>query len=216
MKEHIGEVDNYLDFSKTEYGDKKYRNDLMNSLFEFVDFNNSNFQNCNLTNVTFKNCDFTYCDFTELRQWNCIYENCKFDNTKFYNSSMGVDIKYSHCKFIKSKLGGKQFTFGHNSEFNKCIFENCEIKSVWILTTKFVECTFSSKFTNVRFSGTLESKVSTTKSNIEFPATFIKCDMSNSTFEGLEIMDGVILKETILPSQHSERLNNDRIYYPAK
>lgn len=216
MKEHIGAKDNYLHFTKTEYGDKKHRNDLSSSNFEFVDFNNSSFLNCNLTNVLFKYCNFTGCDFTEVRQWNCIYENCSFTNSKFYNATMGVNAKYSDCLFRKSMLNGKGFSFGHNSEYNRCTFEKCDIKSAWILSTRFYECTFSSRLTNVRFSGELEAKVSTSHDRLEFPATFIKCDMSKSVFEELEIMNGAILTDTSLPNQHNERLKDDRIYYPKK
>ena len=35
MEIHSGTIDNYLEFSKTEYGDKEYRNDLKNMRFEF-------------------------------------------------------------------------------------------------------------------------------------------------------------------------------------
>ncbi len=214
MKEHIGNVENLLDFTETEYGDNEFRNEIKNIKFEFVDFDNSNFRNCNITNVIFKNCKLSNCDFTEIRQWNSIYENCIFENCKFYNAYLGNNIKYSFCNFIKSKLNGKYFSFGKNTEFEKCTFEMCEIKSTWILTTKFIECDFSSKFINVRFSGTLEAIVSTTKNNLEFPATFIKCNLNKSTFKALEIMDGAILTNTILPNQENERFNNDRIYYP--
>lgn len=216
MVEYIGTHDNYLDFSKTEYGNSEYRNSLKNTKFQFINFNKSSFQNCNLINVVFKNCDFTRCDFTEVRQWNCIYENCKFTNAKFYNATMGVEVKYLDCQFTKSKLYGKYFSFGHNTEFNVCFFENCEIKSTWILSIIFKKCIFSSKLTNIRFSGKKEAKTSTTTGYLEFPATFINCDFSRSTFEELEIMDGAILTETILPKQKSERFNNDRIYYPKK
>lgn len=216
MEEHIGTKDNYLNLSKSEYGETEYRNNLTNSNFEFVDFNNSSFQNCNLANVIFKSCDFTRCDFTEIRQWDCIYENCTFDNAKFYNASIGVNVKYSNCIFRKSKLNGKHFSFGHNTDFNRCIFENCDIKSTWIISTKFCECIISSKLTNVRFSGELEARISTSQGNSEFPATFIKCNLSQSIFEDLEIMDGAILVETSLPDQYNERFNNDRTCYPKR
>lgn len=216
MEHQIGTVDNYLDLSGTEYGSAKFRNDIKNKRFQFVSFNKSSFHNCNLTNVIFKDCDFTRCDFTEIRQWNCVYENCRFTDTKFYNSTMGAEVKFLNCQFFKSKLTGKHFSFGHNTEFNKCIFDKCDIKSTWILSIIFKECTFSSKLTNVRFSGEKEAKVSTTHGHSEFPATFINCDFGNSIFEGLEIMDGAILTDTVLPNQYNERFNNDRLYYPKK
>lgn len=216
MEEHSGTYNNYLDFSNTKYGNSEYRNNLENTKFQFINFNKSSFQNCNLTNVVFKNCDFTRCDFTEVRQWNCVYENCKFTNVKFYNSTMGVEVKYFNCQFAKSKLYGKYFSFGHNTEFNMCTFESCEIKSTWILSIVFKECIFSSKLTDIRFSGEKEAKISTTNGHLEFPVTFVNCDFSRSIFEELEIMDGVILTETILPQQKSERFNNDRIYYPKE
>ncbi|RXK61442.1 hypothetical protein ESA94_00025 [Lacibacter luteus] len=216
MEEQTGTVYNYLDFSETEYGSADYRNDIKNKKFQFISFNKSSFQNCNLTNVIFKDCHFTRCDFTEIRQWNCVYENCKFFDTKFYNSAMGVQVKYSNCQFVKSKLTGKYFTFGQNTEFNKCTFEKCDIKSTWILSIIFKECAFSSRLTNVRFSGEKEAKVSSTSGHSEFPATFINCDFSNSIFEDLEIMDGAILTDSLLPNQHSKRFNNDRIYFPKE
>lgn len=216
MEKFIGTKDNYIDFSKIEYGNAEYRDDLKNTKFEYVDFNSSSFQSCNLTNVIFKHCDFTRCDFTDVRQWNCIYENCKFDNTKFFNATMGVDVNYSDCRFIKSKLNGKYFDFGHNSEFKRCDFVKCDIRSAWILSVKFYECTFSSKLANVRFSGKLEAQISISQGIFKFPATFIKCDMSKSIFEELEIMDGTILIETILPDQYNERFDINNIYYPKK
>jgi len=216
MEDQTGAVDDYLEFSETEFGSVDYRNNIKNKKFQFVTFNKSSFQNCNLTNVIFKDCDFTLCDFTEIRQWNCIYENCKFTNSKFYNSTLGVEVKYINCQFIKSKLTGKYFTFGHNTEFKKCIFEKCDIKSTWIQSIVFDECIFSSKLINVRFTGEKEAKIATTDNYSEFPATFINCDFSNSIFEQLEIMDGAILNETVLPKQYNERFNNDRIYYPKK
>ena len=216
MKKEIGAADNYLEFSETEYGSSEFRINIKNKRFQFVAFNKSSFLNCNLTDLIFQDCEFTRCDFTEIRQWNCAYENCKFTDTKFYNSTMGVEVKYLNCQFIKSKLTGKYFSFGHNTEFNRCIFEKCDIKSTWILSIIFRECTFSSKLTNVRFSGEKEAAVLNTDENREFPATFINCDFSNSTFKNLEIMDGAILIDTLLPNQHSERFNNDRIYYPQK
>lgn len=216
MEEHIGTLDNYLDFSEIEYGSSEYRKDIKKTKFHFVTFNKSSFQNCNLRNVVFKDCDFISCDFTEIRQWNCVYENCKFTNTKFYNSIMGEEVKYLNCKFVKSKLTGKHFSFGHNTEFSKCIFDKCDIKSTWILSILFKECVFSSTLTNVRFSGEKEAKVSTTHGHSEFPATFLYCDFSNSIFEEIEIMDGAILTKTVLPNQHNERFNNDRVYYPKK
>lgn len=216
MEQQIGSTDNYLDFSNIEYGSSKVRNDMKNKVFQFAFFNESNFYNCNLTNVIFKNCDFTLCDFTEVRQWNCVYENCKFINTKFYNATMGVAVKYLECQFLKSKLTGKYFSFGHKSEFTKCAFEKCDIKSTWILSTVFKECSFSSKLINVRFSGQKEAEVSSTYGQPEFPATFIGCDFSKSVFEDIEIMDGAILTDTFLPNQRYERFNNDRIYYPKE
>ena len=216
MEEHIGTVDNYLNFTETEFGSVEFRNDIKNKRFQFVSFNKSNFHNCNLINVIFKDCDFIRCDFTEIRQWNCIYENCKFSNNKFYNATMGVEVKYLSCQFVKSKFIGKYFSFGHNNEFNKCTFEKCDIKSAWILSILFKECFFSSKLTNVRFSGQKEAEVSSTNGHSEFPSTFINCDFSNSIFEDIEIMDGAILTDTLLPNQHRERFNNDRIYYPKE
>jgi hypothetical protein len=129
---------------------------------------------------------------------------------------MGVEVKYLNCQFAKSTLTGKYFSFGQNTEFRKCIFDKCDIKSTWILSIIFDECIFSSKLTNVRFSGEKEAEVSTAQGRSEFPATFINCDFSNSLFQELEIMDGVILTETMLPDQYNERFNNDRIYYPKK
>jgi uncharacterized protein YjbI with pentapeptide repeats len=214
MEYHIGTKENYLDFGKSEYGKTGHRNNLTNNSFEFVNFNNSSFINCNLTDVIFKHCDFTRCDFTEIRQWNCVYENCTFDNARFYNASIGVNSKYSDCVFRKSKLYGKGFSFGHRSEFNRCLFENCDIKSTYIISTRFYECIISSKLTNLRFSGELEARVSTVNGNTQFPATFIKCNMDKSVFKNLEIMDGAILIETTLPDLYNERFNNDRTYYP--
>lgn len=216
MEEQVGTIDNYLDLSKTEYGSAEFRNNLQNKKFQFVSFDKSSFLNCNLTNITFKNCDFAHCDFTEIRQWNCIYENCSFSNAKFYNSTMGVNVKYFDCQFVKSKLTGKYFSFGQNAEFNKCTFEKCDIKSAWILSIIFKDCFFSSRLINVRFSGQKEADVSSTQSHSEFPGTFINCDFSNSIFEDVEIMDGAVLTDTLLPKQNNERFNNDRTYYPKK
>ncbi len=214
MIEHIGTLDNYLDFTNTEYGDGEFRNLLEDIKFKFADFDNSSFKNCNLTNVTFENCNFIHCDFTEVRQWNCSYKNCKFGNTNFYNSTMGTMVEYFDCQFQKSKLYGRSFSFGYNSKYNRCSFEKCIINSTWILSVTFKDCVFSSRLTNIRFSGEKEAKVSTEMRKLEFPATFLNCNLSNSIFEDLEIMDGAILMETLLPNQHFERFNNDRIYYP--
>ena len=216
MTDHIGLLDKYLDFSETEYGDGVFRNELKNIKFTFVDFDKSSFQNCNLTNVIFEHCNFSRCDFTEVRQWDCVYKNCKFNNTKFINATMGKNVEYFNCQFEKSKLNGKYFSFGHKSVFNGCSFEKCDIKSTRILSVIFRECSFSSKLTNTRFSGKTEAKVSTEDGHLEFPATFINCNLSNSIFEELEIMDGAILIDTLLPNQYHQRFNNDRIYYPKK
>jgi uncharacterized protein YjbI with pentapeptide repeats len=216
MIEHIGTFDKYLDFSETEYGDSEFRNDLKDVKFKFVDFDKSSFQNCNLTNVTFEHCNFNRCDYKEVRQWNCIYENCIFNKTNFFNSTMGTTVEYLNCRFEKSKLHGKYFSFGYNTKFNNCSFDICDIKSTWILSTTFNNCIFSSKLTNIRFSGEKESKASSKNGHLEYPATFINCNLGNSIFEELEIMDGAILINTILPDQHNERFNNDRIYYPKK
>lgn len=216
MKGKSGKGDKYLNISEAEYGSGDYRKDLKKERFQFIAFNNSSFRNCNLMSLVFKNCDFTRCDFTETRQWDCLYEDCIFLGSKFYNSSMGVEGKYSNCRFVNIKFTGKGFTFGNHTEFKKCIFENCDILSTWILSTIFVECTFASKFINVRFSGEKEANVSSRPGHSEFPATFVNCDFSNSIFENIEIMDGAILTDTLLPNQHSERFNSDRIIYPKE
>lgn len=213
-KEHIGTLDKYLDFGMSEYGDEEFRNELRDEGFKFVDFDKSNFKNCNLTKVTFENCNFSFCDFTEIRQWNCTYNRCIFSNSKFNNATMGVDVAYSNCSFDKCRLNGKCFSFGYNAKFRNCSFEGCDIKSTSILSVTFKDCFFSSTLTNVRLSGEVEAKVSTKNGQLQFPATFVNCDLSNSTFIGVEIMDGAILVQTVLPVQNSERFNNDRIYFP--
>lgn len=214
--EHIGTSSKHLDFSKTDYGDDEFRNALNDAKFQFVDFDNSSFKNCNLTKVIFEDCTFSRCDFKEVRQWDCVYKNCRFINTKFNNATMGVEVEYSNCQFEKCKLDGKYFSFGNNTKFNNCSFEYCDIKSTWILSVTFNKCTFSSKLTNIRFSGEMEAKVATESGQLAYPATFLNCNLSTSTFEELEIMDGAILIETVLPNQPKERFNNDRVYYPKR
>jgi len=124
---------------------------------------------------------------------------------------MGVETKYDGITFDSCKLTGKYFSFGFQSHFKRSHFTNCEIGSAWINTIRFEKCTFSSKFKNVRLSGTLEASID--PDGMEFPATFLECDLSKSVFEGVEIMDGVILDNTALPDQKSRRFNNDRLCY---
>lgn len=66
----------------------------------------------------------------------------------------------------------------------------------------------------MRFSGMKEAEILSHTEKGNYPATLIRCDFKNSSFKQVELMDGIILDQTILPGQEFERFNDDRIYYP--
>ncbi len=208
-----GLENNLIDLKGFPYGSKTIRKDLKNINVSWIDFSYSDFEECNFTNNTFANCIFNYVTFVELRQWNCRYINCTFLNTDFRNATLGVDTSFDGCIFQNCKLQGKYFDFGTKNKFTNCDFLKCNIQSALILSVTFENCTFSSRFSNVRFSGSLEANIRTQHDKNEYPATLLNCIMTDSKFKGVELMDGVILKNTLLPDQKSERFNNDRIYY---
>ena len=202
------------DLKGLPFGNKEIRTNLENLNFIFVDFSYADFTNCNFSNLTFTNCILSNVNFTELRQWNCIYNKCIIEKSDFTNSTFGVNSKFMNCTFQQAKLKGKYFDFGQNNYFEYCNFIKCEISSTWILSVVFSQCNFESIFKNVRFSGTKEAEISSNSKEKNYPVTFRNCNLEKSIFKDLEIMDGVILEETILPDQNFERFNDDRIFYP--
>ncbi|HLO55317.1 MAG TPA: pentapeptide repeat-containing protein [Saprospiraceae bacterium] len=208
-----GFSDDLVDLKGLPFGSKKLRTNLQNIKMSWIDFSYSNFEECNFTNNTFANCIFNYVTFVELRQWNCKYINCTFIYADFRNATLGLDTSFDGCIFKKCKLQGKYFDFGTQNKFINCDFINCNIQSAWILSITFENCIFSSKFLNVRFSGSKEADLRNQHVKNTYPATLLNCKMIDSIFKGVEIMDGAIIKNTLFPDQKSERFNNDRIYY---
>jgi len=203
-----GEEHNARDLKGIPYGDNRNRNSLENITFKFVDFSFASFENCNFIGLSFAKCIFKDVDFSDLRQWNCKFENCLFEKANFNNATLGVKNDFRGCIFLQAKLKGKYFSFGEFNLFDSCNFLHCDIRSAWIIATRFESCVFESIFKNVRFSGEVEAKISG-----NYPATLTNCNLTKSIFRDVEIMDGAKFEKTSLPAQKHERINNDRIYY---
>lgn len=194
-------------------GDGRFRQELRDLSIAWADFSLASFLECGFTKVKFENCKFERTTFKELRSWDSEFINCDFDGADFTNSTLGVRSLFSGCVFRNCKLKGKYFSFGYQSRFRDCQFIDCHIQSAWILSVTFDRCNFSSKFVNMRFSGAREAATETSiVHHNAYPATLIDCDLSKSTFKSVEIMDGAIFKNTLLPDQPSERVF-ERTYY---
>ena len=210
LKNGTGFDNDGLDYRGFPFADFYAKKNLKD--FKLVDANflYANFENCMFTKGVFRNCVFETTNFKEIGLWDCTFIECKFIKTDFQNASMGVNTVYQDCIFDSCKLKGKYFNFGTQSKFLNCDFLKCDIRSAWILSVIFDNNKFESKFSNIRFSGLKEAKVRGKK---EFPATFKNCNMKNSIFKSVEIMDGAKLENTVLPTQKSSRFNDDRTYY---
>ena len=198
------------DFRGVPLGDSNIRNNIDEQSFRNCDFSFASFENCNLTNVKFDNCIFNRASLKYIRLWDCSFVNCTFKQTDFKSAALGYKCTYEHCTFVNSKLNGKDFDFGNQTKYLNCKFLDCQIGSTWILSVKFRDCTFNSQFKNVRFSGSLEVKLRKKK---EFPASFINCNLENSRFINLEIMEGVIFENSSLPKQDFTRTSIGSKYY---
>lgn len=206
-----GTQGNLADLRGLPYGSEEVRKDLREVDLSWVDLSYASFEECNFFRVRFSDCLFRNVNFTELRQWNCEYVNCIFEKANFSNATLGVNTLFEGCIFKSCKLKGKYFNFGTQNLFKNSEFIECIIQSAWIGSVRFEGCAFSSRFTNIRFSGSKEASVDSDPH--AHPATLIDCDLGKSFFRGVEIMDGAIFKNSILPHQPSERFNNDRICY---
>ncbi|WP_286827798.1 pentapeptide repeat-containing protein [Maribacter sp. UBA4516] len=210
LKKGTGFDNDGLDYRGFPFADSHAKKNIKGIKLEDVNFLYANFENCMFTKGVFKNCVFETANFKEIGLWDCTFIECKFIKTDFQNAMMGVNTVYQDCVFDTCKLKGKYFNFGSQAKFLDCTFSKCDIRSAWILSVIFENSKFESKFANIRFSGIKEANLRGKK---EFPATFKNCDMKNSMFKSLEIMDGAKLENTVLPNQESIRFNDDRTYY---
>ncbi|MBL8182404.1 MAG: pentapeptide repeat-containing protein [Blastocatellia bacterium] len=208
---NCGSPEALSDLRGIPYGNRDVRTSIRSLQLSYVDLSYATFQNCNFFDMKFIGCHFAKVDFTNLRQWNCKYLDCTFEKSDFRNATMGVATTFEGSTFASCKLKGKHFSFGSQNLFKETHFSKCEIGSAWIDSVRFEKCILSSKFKNVRFSGSFEASLDPDKK--EFPATFLECDLSKSVFEDVEIMDGAVIYDTALPDQKSERFNNDRLCY---
>ena len=210
IKNLIGFQNTKGDFRGIPLGNSEIRNNIDGQSFRNCDFSFASFENCNLTRVKFTNCIFNRAILKYIRLWKCSFVNCTFKQSDFKSSALGYKCKYERCTFVNSKLNGRYFDFGSHTKYLNCKFLDCQIGSACILSVKFRDCTFNSQFKNVRFSGSLKVKL---RKKTEFPASFINCNLENSKFINLEIMDGVILKNSKLPQQDFTRTMIRSTYY---
>lgn len=204
INKRTGDHQELADLRGLPVGDGKFPQELRDLKVSWADFSFANFLNCGFTKMKFENCKFERTTFKELCSWDSEFAHCEFDGADFTNSTLGVRSLFTDCVFRNCKLKGKYFSFGNQSRFRNCKFIDCHIQSAWILSVTFDRCIFSSKFVNMRFSGALEASVS--HDDGEYPATLIDCDLSRSVFKSVEIMDGAIFKNTLLPDQTSQRV----------
>ena len=205
-----GKQQELADLRGLSVGDGRFRQELRDLRIAWADFSFASFLECGFIKVKFENCKFKGTIFKELRSWDSEFVDCVFDGADFTNSTLGVRSRFSRCLFRNCKLKGKYFSFGHQARFRDCEFIDCRIQSAWILSVTFEQCNFASKFVNMRFSGALEASVS--HDDDEYPATLIDCDLSRSIFKNVEIMDGAIFRNSLLPDQPSARVF-ERTYY---
>lgn len=205
-----GDQKDLADLRGLPVGDGRFRQELRDLNVSWADFSFASFLECGFTKVKFENCKFERTTFKELRSWDSEFVDCEFDGADFTNSTLGVRSRFTSCVFRNCKLKGKYFNFGTQARFRDCSFVDCHIQSAWILSVTFERCNFASKLVNMRFSGALEASVS--HDDHEYPATLIDCDLSKSVFKSVEIMDGAIFENTLLPDQTSRR-GFERTYY---
>ena len=113
-----------------------------------------------------------------------------------------VEQLFEKIEFSKERINSK--------EFIECIFQDCDFPETIFQNCKFKECTFRKcnlslikvidcSFTNTLFEdskiiGVNWSEVSWAKVKLSCPITFLKCDISLSTFIGLDLRK-IVIKE---------------------
>ena len=99
-------------------------------------------QNIVLENIKYDNCVFFDCHFDQV-----IWRNCHFYQTTFNGNST-----FSNCRFIDWRFTG-QYTHLGSALYRKCDFRNIVFKDTVFGGSKFINCKFSGKASNIVFYG---------------------------------------------------------------
>jgi hypothetical protein len=130
--------------------------------------------------------------------------NSKFQNIHFKNSQLGNHSEYNDCIFIKCKFFGMSSTLGFSTKYTNCIFDECEFIGVTLFEgSKFYKCSFSGLIKNAIIS---DSKARLFGKKI---SVFNDCDLSEVTFDNLNLYGSIGLSSCINPKKGIRKFRND-------
>jgi uncharacterized protein YjbI with pentapeptide repeats len=140
--------------------------------------------------------------FDELVVRKADIKNVVFKNVHFKNSHIGLDTEYSDSVFIDCKFYGKYSSLGKPAKYINCRFENCEFVGIDLFTGQ--------RFYNCFLSGFMKNPILNDKhpklDNNE--TEFIDCDLTDMTFDNVNIYGKDVFKNCILPKSGIRLFDN--------
>jgi uncharacterized protein YjbI with pentapeptide repeats len=138
------------------------------------------------------NATFDFLTFENTRFHKSEFDNCVFTRCHFKNAYLGFGVTYRRCTWQKSKFSGKYLTFGPDSLFENCIFDEVAIQSASMEGVSFTNCTFHGELKNMIIYGDHATPAK--------PTVFRECDMSAVRFSNVNFYGGVGFETVKLPS----------------
>ena len=110
-----------------------------------------------------------------------IFKKVEFSNKQIHTK------EFIECRFIECDFSGSVF---QNCKFKECKFQQCNLGLLKLIDSSFTNTLFEdSKVIGVNWT-----EISWPKIKLSCPIKFIKCDISLSTFIGLDLRE-IVIKE---------------------
>ena len=155
---------------------------------------------------------FENCCFSKSIWW-ChssrknLFKNCDFSSIIVYSTNLSSGCRFENSVFDGMSARGDGFSFGYNSKFFNCSFDDVEIREIGTLNNVvFTHCKFGGTLRRGEIKGLAWERKANRFDLISllFRLTrgvrFIKCDLSQLKLHEITIDPDVIVTDSILPS----------------
>lgn len=151
---------------------------------------------CLFKNVIFR---LTKADYSKF--WACKFEDVIFEKTYLKEALMNATLEndsgyFKNVNFNEVNLKGTTYT---NTLFEKCNFLECKLDHVDFNGSRFIDCKFRGRLSEVFFRGNemVNHKLYPQRKSI--PNKMINVDFSDATMESVEFLDGIDLSTCVFP-----------------
>lgn len=163
-----------------------------------VNFTAADLRGLRLTGAGFDDCVFDAANLSAMRQWRSTFEDCTFVRTDLSDAAFGADgAHYRRCLFDRAVFTGASFI---RPEFSECSFQSCKLKGTDFNMSRFEQCSFSGKLSDVRFNGNIDDALRVKAFGRARPNEMCNVDFSEAVFDYVSFDNGCDLSTVVLPS----------------